>query len=81
MYIKDPRARTPNNLTLTGIKGGPLLFFRSTKPFDIAITKSEIIALCCEKVLYDDNTEAAVRVAAIDRNFKIIIHQTQLGDS
>ncbi|KAG2305210.1 hypothetical protein Bca4012_064276 [Brassica carinata] len=30
-----------------------------------------MIAVCCEKVLSQDNTEAAVRVAEVDRNFKV----------
>ncbi|KAH0888984.1 hypothetical protein HID58_051413 [Brassica napus] len=68
---------------LTGIIGSPLrepisrfapiisYSFRSGKPFDIS--KTEMIAVCCEKVLCLDNTEAAVRVAAVDRNLKVIL--------
>lgn len=70
---------------LTGIIGSPhrepmsniapiiSYSFRSRIPFGISITKTEMVAVCCEKVLCQDNTEAAVRVAAVDRNLKVIL--------
>ncbi|KAF8116885.1 hypothetical protein N665_0014s0145 [Sinapis alba] len=70
---------------LTGIIGSPLRVpisrhapiisysFRSSMPLDI--TKTDMIAVCCEKVLCEGNTEAAVRVAAVDRNCKVILDE------
>ncbi|XP_056852066.1 small RNA degrading nuclease 2 [Raphanus sativus] len=70
---------------LTGIIGSPIVdplndlaaeisySFRSRMPYAKSIAITDMIALCCEKVLCQDNTEAAVRVAAVDRNLKVIL--------
>ncbi|CAH8363492.1 unnamed protein product [Eruca vesicaria subsp. sativa] len=72
---------------LTGIIGSPIrdplndlapiisYSFRSKIPIGIAITKTDMVAVCCEKALCQDNTEAAVRVAVVDRNLKVIFDE------
>ncbi|XP_013595183.1 small RNA degrading nuclease 2-like [Brassica napus] len=63
----------PKDWVLTGILENPPhspVPFRPKVPFDLS--KTDMIAICCEKVLCANNTEAAVRVAAVDRKLKVV---------
>lgn len=62
----------PKDWLLTGILESPPrgpVPFRPKVPFDLSQT--HMIAICCEKVLCENRTEAAVRVAAVDRKLKV----------
>lgn len=62
----------PKDWVLTGILENPPYSpvpFRPKVPFDLS--KTDMIAICCEKVFCANKTEAAVRVAAVNRNLKV----------
>ncbi|KAL0763868.1 hypothetical protein Bca101_080019 [Brassica carinata] len=63
----------PKDWVLTGILENPPYSpvpFRPKVPFDLS--KTDMIAICCKKVFCANKTEAAVRVAAVNRNLKVV---------